>query len=203
MLCLSVGKNCSVKYNIDKYIGTDYTYFFDWLITDMDSVNEIMGINNIEDILNIDNIIQDELKKIHNQNSQIMIKSLSKCISIHDIPIEYNLTDIEYFIDKYVRRYNRIIEHIKYNKSVIYFIRNGDITISQKKVFIKNIYDINPLCNFKLVELIDDCDSESIELFENVITLNLQDYKIKNCEDNDWKQSHFDWNKIFNDIAKK
>ena len=44
---ISIGKNCSVKYNIDKFTVSKETLFFDWLMTDMDSVNMILGIENI------------------------------------------------------------------------------------------------------------------------------------------------------------
>ena len=38
---ISIGKKCGVRYNIEKFIGKKETHFFDWLITDMKTVNTI------------------------------------------------------------------------------------------------------------------------------------------------------------------
>jgi hypothetical protein len=35
MKYISIGSNCCVKYNIDKYRSNNETLFFDWLMTSM------------------------------------------------------------------------------------------------------------------------------------------------------------------------
>jgi hypothetical protein len=65
--------------------------------------------------------IESSTKKVNNpykENSRIVIKSLHHCISIHDLPINYTDNEILDFIDKYSRRFNRIVEYIKSNKKL-------------------------------------------------------------------------------------
>ena len=140
---ISIGTACDVKYNIDKFTVSKPTFFFDWLMTDMASVNKILGTDNIESILFFENIIQNPKNPIKGKKSRIITKSLSFCESIHDIPVSYDSSHINNFIEKYKRRYNRIIKTISNNNYVIYFIRNGKITPAENNIFIKNILNIN------------------------------------------------------------
>lgn len=201
---ISIGVCCNVKYNIDKFIGSQPTLFFDWLMTDMASVNKILGTDNIDNILFFENIIDHPKKKnVFNKNSRIIIKSLSFCESIHDVPIPYDSSHINNFIEKYKRRYDRIIEAILNNKSVIYFIRWGRITTDEKNMFIKNILNINPQCKFKLVELTSHNKKNEYFVSEQFfISINRDNYQIKDIDSNDWTTSYFNWKQIFSDISK-
>ena len=199
---ISIGYKCDVKYNIDKFIGKKPTFFFDWLMTDMPSVNTILGPNNIDSILNFENIIQNPKNPRHANNSVMNIKSLSFCQSLHDVPFKYIKSDINNFIEKYKRRYNRIIDAILNNKSVIYFIRRGKIKINEKEDFIKNIKNINSKCNFKLVELLEQKNKNDYFKSEKYfISINLDNYRIKPRRTS-WTSTEWDWDKIFNDIKK-
>lgn len=198
---ISIGVACDVKYNIDKFIGSKETFFFDWLMTDMASVNEILGTDNIDRILFLENIIQNPRNHTHEANSRIIIKSLSFCESIHDIPVSYDFSHINNFIEKYKRRYNRIIETILNNKSVIYFIRKGKITDAEKNIFIKNIQNINSKCEFKLVELFEQKITNNLVISEkHFISVNLDNYRIKPVSDS-WTSDCWNWKLIFSDIT--
>ena len=199
---ISIGTSCDVKYNIDKFTGSKKTFFFDWLMTDMVSVNKIVGTNNIDSILFLENIIQDPKNPTYESNSRIIIKSLLFCVSIHDIPVSYNSLHINNFIEKYKRRYNRIIETILNNKSVIYFIRKGKITFDEKNIFIKNIKNINSKCKFKLVELLEQKTTNNYLISEKYfISVNLDNYRIKPVRDS-WTSNCWDWKQLFSDISK-
>lgn len=168
----------------------------------MESVNKILGTNNICSILFFKNIIQNPKNPKHNFNSRINIKSLSFCESIHDIPLSYNSSHINNFIEKYKRRFNRIIKTILNNKSVIYFIRMGRITPDQKNIFIKNIQNINSKCKFKLVELLKQKSANNYFISEKYfISLNLENYRIKPVSDN-WTSNCWNWKLIFYHILK-
>ena len=105
---ISLGNNCSIKYNIDIHIGKKQTLFFDWLITDMKSVNELLSCSNIDNIININSIHRIGGNSSKNL-SKISIKTLSKCISIHDLPLKYSNNEANDFVNKYKQRYFRII----------------------------------------------------------------------------------------------
>ena len=50
MVFISIGTACNVKNQIDKHTGKKETLFFDWLMTDMNSVISILKCNNIDEI---------------------------------------------------------------------------------------------------------------------------------------------------------
>lgn len=94
MKYISIGSACSVKYNIDKYRYKCETLFFDWLMTSMNSIIDILACENIDNILYFDNIVRDINNPYKDDNSRIIIKSLDFCVSIHYLPINYTDNDI-------------------------------------------------------------------------------------------------------------
>lgn len=193
---ISIGETCTIKGNIDTYIGSKETLFFDWLISDMNGVNEILASDDINNILFYENIIQNPNNLQNDKYARIIIKSLSSCESIHDVPINFNSGTIYEYIKRYKRRYHRIINFIKNIKEYIYFIRHGTITNNEKNKFIGNIKKINPNCKFKLIELTED---ENYTCKENdyFISVNLINFKIKDVKTIDWLRSDYNWEKIF------
>jgi hypothetical protein len=195
MKYISIGNACSVKYNIDKYKGKCETLFFDWLITSMNSVIDILSSSNINTILYFDNIVRDINNPYHNKNSRIIIKSLDFCCSIHDFPAYYSDNDIINFIDKYTRRFNRIIEYIKSNEKIC-FIRNGFVSDPEIDKFIETIKKINPNCDFTLIVI--DYNNKNINT--NLIKKNhllFINLNIKKPNENDWTLQFLNWKKIF------
>ena len=151
---ISIGKKCGVKWNINKYIGKKETQLFDWLITDMNSVNKIINTQNIHTLINAHTVKRSKTNPygFTKANARYCVTSLSKCESLHDVASNHSKTHVNELINRLIRRYNRLINVIKNNKLKIYFIRNGEITNAEKKIFINGIIKINPNCNFKLVE---------------------------------------------------
>ena len=199
---ISIGSACDVKYNIDKFTGSKETLFFDWLMTDMVSVNKIFAVNNIENLLFLENIAQNIKNPTNGENSRIIIKSLPFCESIHDIPVSFNSSHINNFIEKYKRRFNRILFNILNNKSVIYFVRKGKISHDEKNIFIQNIQNINSKCNFKLVELLELQTKNNYFISEKYfISINLDNYRIKQVRDS-WTSDCWNWMEVFNDVSK-
>lgn len=198
---ISLGNNCSIKHNLDLYIGKKKTLFFDWLITNFTTVNEILSCKNINNIINHNNI-----KLVggnsYKKTSRVSITSVNKCVSIHDLPLNYNEKDINDFIQKYKRRYFKIINMIKHSKLKLYFVIQEDITEYEAEFFISNIKNININCNFKLI-----CLSYNNLLFnnKNFLYINLRDYEIENKQillEDYWKGELWNWNNIFNFIVK-
>jgi hypothetical protein len=119
MVFISIGRGCSVKYQIDKHRHKIPTLFFDWLQTSMDAVISILGCDDIDKILFLDNIVRDLNNPYHKEiRSRVCIKSLEYCISIHDLYKDFKDNDMVEFISKYKSRFNRIIEYIKSNEKI-------------------------------------------------------------------------------------
>ena len=200
MKYISIGEACNVKYNIDKYRGKSETLFFDWLMTSMDSVIEILNCNNINNILYSDNIVRDLNNPHHRNNSIIVIKSLNRCVSIHDLSKNYTNNEVLVFIDKYSRRFKRIIEYIKSNEQIC-FIRMGCVSCDEIYKFIETIKKINRNCDFTIVVIYNNKQNNpEIVKQHNLLYIKLNvDIPI---EKNDWTQQFLNWNSIFLDIEK-
>ena len=152
MYYISLGAFCNVKYQIDKYNGGKETLFFDYLLTSMTSVIQLLECHNINNILNNNTIVRHPTNSVKDSKSRIIIKSLKSCESIHDIPINFNNAHINDFIDKYKRRYTRIINFIKSSEKLC-FIRYKKVSIEEKRLFVEAVLKINPACNFTLVNV--------------------------------------------------
>lgn len=194
---ISIGDSCSIKYQIDKIRGKQETLFFDWLMTDMNSVIYLLQhYNNIDDILHYNNITRDKDHPYHLCNSRIKIISLSNCISIHDMSVDYVDKDVFDFIEKYKRRLDRIIQHIKCDQ-LIYFIRKGYISETEKNEFIRSIKNINEKCRFKLINININREANTvINKGDHVLEIN----RTEKNDPKDWTMSYLNWEKIFEDI---
>lgn len=197
MVYISIGNACNVKYQIDKHKNKIETLFFDWLMTSMNSVIEILSCNDINKILYFDNIIRNINTPFNSDKSCIIIKSLDFCESIHDVSREFTDNDILEFINKYKRRFNRIIEYIKSDEK-IYFIRNGGIDDYSRQKFIETIFKINPNCNFVLIVIDNNSENDISNIkYDHCLYINLN-FDIPIIPD--WTTEYFNWSKIFLDI---
>lgn len=194
---ISIGDRCNVKFQIDKHRHQIETLFFDRIFSSMHSVMELLRCDNIDDILYFDNVGRDKNDPTTSTNSRIVIKSLDYCTSVHDLPLEYSDNDIVEFIDKYKRRFNRIIEYIKSNEK-IYFIRSGPVDDNDRQKFIKTILKINPNCNFALVVIDNNINHNSETLkYDHCLYIKLN---INRLPSSDWTTSDLEWEKIFLNI---
>jgi hypothetical protein len=197
MVYISIGNACNVKYQISKHKHQSQTLFFDRLMTTMSAVIDIFSCQDINHILFFDNIQRDIHNPFHLHNSRIIVKTLNYCISIHDIKREFTDTDVFEFIDKYKRRFNRMIQIIQSTEQ-IYFIRTGGVDAYTQRKFIDTILKINPNCNFSLV-VIDNDKANDVGSLKYHHCLYLT-FNIDNPVAPDWKTDFLNWDTIFKDI---
>jgi hypothetical protein len=168
------GNACAIKQSIINYYSNEESQFFDWLVCNMKSVNEVLSGKEL--------LLED--KYIYPNNlgtTSINFIGFNKLISHHDIH-EYNSKSVEETIEKYNRRYNRFIDLIK-NTTNIYFIRycknQDDLEEKEINEFCEKIYGINEKLFFKLI-LISDCVKltipESLIENDNFIYIDLNKY---------------------------
>ena len=195
MKFISIGDSCNVKHQIDKNIKKEETLFFDWLMSDMNSVNLILeNYNKIDDIINLNKL---KIETKNRSKAKIYFTALPRMISIHDVKIKYDKKDLIEFINKYKRRFYRIIDYIKNYDGKLIFLKYKHIDLQQKKEFINNIIKINPNCKFNLIVLFkNESTLENDKYFTNI---NLNNYLIKNKK-KDWETNQYNWKIIFNHI---
>ena len=198
---ISIGRKCGVRYNIEKFIGKKETHFFDWLITDMKSVNTIFKTKDINNLIDLSKIKKDEKNPFGftNNTYRYHFTSFSHCESLHDVPSNSGKKQEIALVQRYIRRYHRLIKLIKKNNIKIYFVRNGNISETEKNEFINNILNHNNKCNFKLVE----CTNNNKPNSKYYTNINLNNYKIDSSKvSSEWKLTNYNWKSIFLDIKK-
>ena len=168
------GNACAIKQSITNYYSSEETDFFDWLVCSMKSVNEVLNGKSL--LLENNYIYPNPLG-----TTSINFLGFDKLISHHDIH-EYNDKIREETIEKYNRRYIRLINTIK-NHQNIYFLRYcknlDDLEEEEIIDFYNNLYNINKKILFKFV-MVSDCENlklpKSLLDKENFIYINLNNY---------------------------
>ena len=195
------GFACAVATSIKKYFNNNYqTQFFDYLVCSLNTINNILKINNCDSIIN-----NFEITPI-NDKSCVKFKNYDNLISYHDLPNPYNMNDYNNFIEKYKRRYFRLLEIIK-NEDILYFIRFGyenekDIenffhiikytNINIKVYFINVYYDnINYNCNYNYKIKNNNCFFKPINFYL------LEDKNKIYDKDDYYKTLEYNWDSIF------
>ena len=168
------GNACAVHESINNYTSpSNKTLFFDWLVTSMKSVNQVLENTPI--------IFETESMRPNTLNTtSINFKNFDLLISHHDIH-DFNDNSISEITNKYIRRYERLINTIKEQKN-INFIRycKNQQNLEEKEIytFYKNINNINPNLIFNFVLISDDNDLiiPNNLLQDNFIYINLNNY---------------------------
>lgn len=194
---ISLGSACNVKYQIDKYTNKSQpTHFFDWLMTSFESVNQLMSATSIAPYLDPatfkveskNTITRHRRLTIHNT---ITFGALHSCVSIHDIVGKCDKAAINAFVEKYTRRYERLLEEIRSGRKIV-FIYNGAVTEEQAQEFVRNVLRIHPSCPFTLVIV----GSETGPLQDRVIRLKLSS-KIPPSGAPAWHDEDKNWNDLW------
>jgi hypothetical protein len=168
------GNACAVRQSINNYTkNSNETQFFDWLVTSMKSVNQILENSPI--------IFESNyISPNYSNTTSINFKNFDLLISHHDIH-QFNDNSINEITEKYVRRYERLINTIK-EENKINFIRycknQKNIEAEEILMFYKNITNINPnlVFNFILISDYNDLQIPNNLLKDNFIYINLNNY---------------------------
>ena len=198
------GNACAVHESIIKYnISTsNKTLFFDWLVTSMKSVNQVLE--------NMPIIFETESMRPNTLNTtSINFKNFDLLISHHDIH-DFNDNSINEITNKYIRRYERLINTIK-EQEKINFIRycKNQQNLEEKEIytFYKNIKNINPNLIFNFILISDDNDLviPNNLLKDNFIYINLNNYVDDDIvnETNDYKKIIKKYKCVFDKIKCK
>ena len=194
---ISLGEACDVKYQLEakfkEFNKIQKTYFFDWIISDFNTVLSVLNGDFLKKFKKSNLLIDNTIKKY--SSSLVTIKNFSTFSSLHDIPKNYSNEDMDEFINKYTRRYDRFINLIKDNNEKMFFLRKTKKVISNRDIVLFNNYikKINP---FNRVYLVILCNyiPDDYQIKHGVILVNYE--RLKLFESKDWKANNYNWNFI-------
>jgi hypothetical protein len=197
------GPACAIATSIKKYFYNDskQTDMFDYLEISLLSIIQILLLNNDSDNNITNNLIHNNTFVPNINGCQtVTFNNFDRIISHHDLKEKYDAHDYIEFIEKYKRRYYRLIDCLK-TENKIFFIRYGDECSSQFKEFIRIIQEINPLCEFYIINLIyDETNKEQNYDIPNLYTINfyyLLDKNVIYDDDLFYRTIQFNWKPVY------
>ena len=195
------GYACSIGTSIKKKYKT-YTNFFDFLVVDMKSINQIINMKDLNLLIN--NFKFEEQQK--KENKTLVWNNFPKMISYHDLKNNFNKQDLKDFNKKYLRRYYRLMNDI-YNEKRIFFIRYGKTNINELKLFINNIKELNEELEIFFINVdFDKNNKENIYYsdIKNYIYINFSQINKNEIKNDDiyYKLLECNWEYIFNKIEE-
>ena len=196
------GPACAIATIIKKHFyNNNYeTNMFDFLEVSLESIIKVLSISNNN--LNIEDYISNNYDIIVNSdgNNSVFFNNFDKLISHHDLILNYNEDIFNIFIEKYKRRYNRLINHIL-NEDKIFFIRFGIENKDSIMNFINEVKKINNNVEVYFINLYFDENNKKLHNdIKNYYYINFYDTIDFNkiySEDLFYKTMEFNWLPIF------
>jgi hypothetical protein len=215
MKYVSLGRHCDVAFNIKKYNTNSPSFFFDWARIDFKCCLYILKLNNIETFLNKENIIVDKQMFSAEKEICFKFKNFDENNNIlyfhHENDVEqYDATDVELdcmidkFINKYTKRFIKMVNLICSEEEIIFIYRDTDNIFKETYVneFIDCIFKINKNVVFCLIILTEDNDDFLYIKKKNYLKINISKFiNYDLVEYDDWTIQKYDWVKIFNIIT--
>jgi hypothetical protein len=191
---VSLGGNCSIAYQLNKYGLRRKAYPFDWCKSDITKLitvleNNFEGYSDIEYIKKSDkHEIIDDYRNTKNKSS-IMFKNIYGIRFAHEIE-EYTEDNLILFKKTIERR----IERFRKLKQVI-FVRIELQRLSSNKISLYNkLSDLLDLYfdDYKIIIISNNINKDNIIKCSNIIYHNFNEF------DSDWKMDTLNWSSIFN-----
>ena len=212
MKIISLGSACQVKVNIDRFFENTKTNFFDWLITDFQSVLHVFKHINDEFLLSDSNFTFEHIfynKERWTDTHHKIEHTQFKMISVHDVPL--NVYCLNEFILRYERRRQRLKEMICSNENIHMihcidhqFMDGYIITLDDINKFKEYLFDINPYSiNQCFLHIVIPPKYNCADIqFDHLIQNNVYVYYLNetNQDTNDWKNTNFNWEIVFNNV---
>ena len=198
------GPACAIATSIKKYFyNNNYiTNIFDYLELSIMSINEFLLLNE-EDIKYIN--FEDNWYVNHKNCITIKFKIFHNIYSHHDLNNNFTIYDYDELKQKYIRRYDRLINDIK-DEDKIFFLRYGIEDSVQIELFYENIRKKNPKLIFYYIMLVYSENPIAFNIkYDNFIVINFYDFidkKFKYDNDPFNRVLQYNWKEIYNILEK-
>lgn len=200
------GPACAITFCIKRhfYNNNYLTNIFDFLEISLKSIIEILNIYCEK--LDIENELRKNYKIIlnHEDKNSVFFNNFDKMISHHDLKKNYDTKDFNEFIEKYKRRYYRLIDYI-ITENKLFFIRFDSDTKENIIDFMNIIYKINPNIKVYFINLYyekNDNLSYNIQNYYYINFFHYIDYTKKYNDNLFYKLQEFDWKYVYEIIIQ-
>jgi hypothetical protein len=197
-ILISIGYACQIRRVIENhyYKESIETNFFDWLMTSMRSVIELLDrLPNYR--FSTDNMLIEFDELATPETIRVRFTDFNDLISIHDLHKEIQIfEELLMVAERYNRRAERLYNKIKDNDEII-FVRFSTPSVDEQMDFFSTLDRINSSNNFKLIifDLKDSVDISS-NLINKIIYINIEKYRLPGIKHETW-YPEYDWSKIF------
>jgi hypothetical protein len=187
---ISLGSNCSVTYQLNKYNLRQQSFPFDWSKITIKQLNKVLE-SKFKDYENV------FIKKFsENHDSSYILSNKYNITFAHEIFNKYN-NSIEEFNQVLLRRINNFVAHrciIKFVRIELQPITEAYINELNKLILLLDTY----FDNYKLILLIDSDSKINYEIHSiNKIIIK----KVVNIDNyTNWKMDYINWYDIFYSI---
>lgn len=199
---ISIGNGCYVRHVIENnyYKHKIETNFFDWLLSSMNSVNQVF-----QSISSLEFDACDFSIDIDSQGTastyRTNFNNFGYLISIHDtqknLPQEEALKIVA---EKYNRRLRRLFSHVKNSEKLI-FVRYSAPEIMEIELFFDYLYKINRLCHYRLLVFDSGLKLSNHGYNYDVMYVNVEKFRITGVAHQTWLPE-YDWNAIFDRVRE-
>jgi hypothetical protein len=207
----TAGSACAVATAIKKHFyNNDYlTNIFDYLEISLESINQFLLLDE-DDIYHLDFDIENSYTNSDDKTT-IKFKYFDKVLSHHDLINNFTEDDILELKNKYVRRYNRLINYIN-TQDKIFFLRYGNENYHLINSFYQYVMDLNPYLTVYFIHLDYSDNNYNIQdiyaniNFENYLYFNFANYISDDIIYNDdlfFKTLQYDWKSLYEDVLKE
>lgn len=195
---ISLGSNCSLTYQLNKFKLRTQAYPFDWTKISLQQLIDVLE-NNFENYsesikfkkISLSHPIIDSDNNLELNSSSIVVSNKYKISFAHEITSQYELEEFKNRINARIKRLDELSLNHSTNFIKIKFIRIelSPINSSWAQKILKLIYLLdNNFVQYELILIINSSDN-----FE--FPSNVKIYRFDNFS-SDWKMDSLDWNLI-------
>lgn len=198
---INIGDSCTLTVQLKR---KGKSHFFDSIVSSLKTVIDVLSTRDA-------NAMREKLSsnnRVIPNTQSVVCESFDKLISMHDIPYRNNNPDTlhEMFVERYVRRYIRLLDLIRTNPNITFVhcckCKVPPFDEGIIRALFAQLNTLNPENNFKLIILClyvpDALLLESIRnINDNIICEDLKSYHIKRANEADWMLTYLDWNAIW------
>ena len=175
---ISLGSNCSITYQLNKYNKREKAYPFDWCKISMNQLLKVLE-NNFSNY--IDSL---EIKKYSENHNSFIITNSYNIQYAHEVIIN-NIDDFKFSLSNRIKRFNNL-DNITFIRIEIEPINENYINkIERLIVLLKNYVN-----NFTIKLILRNKIDFNNDLFFNIVKIYYYNDYI------DWQMNNIDWNNI-------